>query len=148
MFFCLNQRKEFLEKALSSKSVNPIDEMKKCIKVLYDETETQERQLEALETLRDWCEDMNFAIDLHKIDQYKLLPIILNNKENEFRAIACDLIATLAQNNEYCQKTLVEHHILPLLFDKLENDTAENVRIKALYAISCKKFFINFFVNF
>jgi hypothetical protein len=46
---------------LKAKSINPIDEMKKCIVCLYDESEDGDRRLEALETLRDWCEDINFA---------------------------------------------------------------------------------------
>jgi hypothetical protein len=42
-------------------SINPIDELKKCIKCISDEGDLN-RQLEALETLKDWCEDINFAI--------------------------------------------------------------------------------------
>ncbi len=38
--------------------------MKKCIRCLYDDNEEFDRQLEALETLRDWCEDINFAIGM------------------------------------------------------------------------------------
>jgi hypothetical protein len=44
-------------------SINPIDEIKKCMKVLSEENDTS-RQIEALETLKDWCEDLNFAIGL------------------------------------------------------------------------------------
>ena len=42
-------------------SINPIDEMKKCIRYATDEADLS-RQIEALETLKDWCEDINFAI--------------------------------------------------------------------------------------
>ena len=41
--------------------MNPTDEMKKCIVCLNNENEGEDRKLEALETLRDWCEDINFA---------------------------------------------------------------------------------------
>jgi hypothetical protein len=50
---------------LKAKSINPIDEMKKCIVCLYDESEDEDRRLEALETLRDWCEDINFATGMN-----------------------------------------------------------------------------------
>ena len=40
-------------------SINPLDEMKKCIKVL--EEDDLDKKIEALETLKDWCEDINFA---------------------------------------------------------------------------------------
>ena len=36
-------------------SINPVDEMKKCINVL--EEGELDKQIEALETLKDWCED-------------------------------------------------------------------------------------------
>lgn len=42
-------------------SINPIDEIKKCIKVAKEDPELS-RRIEAMETLRDWCEDINFAI--------------------------------------------------------------------------------------
>ena len=58
------ERKDFLNQFFNTVSVNPIDEVKKCMKCLEDHTETQERHLEALETLRDWCEDLNFAIGI------------------------------------------------------------------------------------
>ena len=45
-------------------SINPVDEMKKCMTVLREENDTP-RQLEALETLKDWCEDLNFAIGIN-----------------------------------------------------------------------------------
>lgn len=71
------------------------------------------------------------------MDDYKLLPILLNHKDDEIRTLACDFIATLAQNNEYCQQTLIKSNILELLFKKLENDKVDSVKIKALYAVSC-----------
>ena len=76
--------------------------------------------------------------DFHKIDQYKLIPLIVNDKNEEIRALAFDLIGTLAQNNEYSQKTLIDFNILPIIFDKLENDSSDNVRIKSLFSLSCK----------
>lgn len=78
-------------------------------------------------------------LDFHKMDRYKLLPLLLNNKNDEIRTLALDFIGALAQNNEYCQKTLIEFKVLPLIYDRLENDASDSVRIKALYAVSCKK---------
>lgn len=129
------ERKKWLDTALSQMSINPIDEMKKCLKVLIDEND-QDRRAEALETLRDWCEDLNFAIDFHKINGYSLFSDLLNDKNNEIRALTCDLIGTLAQNNPYCQETLISSKILPLLLFKLDKDT-EEVKIKAMFSISC-----------
>lgn len=116
-------------------SINPIDEMKKCMKVLSEETDTS-RHIEALETLKDWCEDLNFAIDFQKLNGYSLLANILNNENETIRSLACDLVGTCAQNNPHCQETLLDFKILPLMLYKLDKDV-DDVKIKALFAISC-----------
>ena len=102
-------------------TINPIDEMKKCMKVLENDQETPERRLEAAETLRDWCEDMNFAIDFHKLDGYKLLPVLLNSPSEDLRAMTCELIGCCAQNNPYCQQTLLDAKILIYLKQNRKN---------------------------
>ena len=60
------KKKKWLEEALTNMNIDPAKEMKKCMKCLLEESD-EERQIQALETLRDWCEDMNFAIDFHKM---------------------------------------------------------------------------------
>lgn len=130
------ERRKWLSEALDSMSVNPIEEIKKCMKVIDNEVETEERRIEALEILIDWCEDMNFAIDFHKLNGYNLLSNILNDKGPEIRALACELIGALAQNNPYCQETLINAKYLPILLYKLDKDS-DNVKVKAMFAISC-----------
>jgi hsp70-interacting protein len=136
------ERRKWLENALNSMTINPIDEMKKCLSYLEtnnnekDNEQKIEKKLEALETLKDWCEDINFAIDFHKLNGYKLLPDLLNDSNSDIRALACELIGTCAQNNPYCQETLLSTKILPLMFFKLDKDV-DDVKIKALFAISC-----------
>lgn len=130
------ERQKWLSEALDSMSINPIDEIKKCIKVSENEEESEERRIEAMETLRDWCEDMNFAIDFHKINGYNLISKLLNDNNSEIRALTCELVGTLAQNNPYCQETLINAKYLPILFYKLDRDS-DDVKVKALFAISC-----------
>lgn len=143
------ERRKWLENALDSMTINPIEEMKKCMKYLdnkklQEETsggddsvnETIDKQIEALETLKDWCEDINFAIDFHKLNGYDLLPGLLNSSSQEVRALACELIGTCAQNNPYCQQTLIDAKMLPLMLQKLDKDE-NDVKIKAMFAISC-----------
>ena len=105
--------------------------------VIKDEKEEFSRQLEALQTLRDWCEDINFAVDLHKLGGYDLLPNLLNHENAEIRALSCDLIGTCAQNNPYCQETLLSSKFLPFILQKLDKDPNDEVKVKALYAVSC-----------
>lgn len=130
------ERKKWLDEALSTMNINPDDEMKKCMKCLREENDL-DRKLEALETLRDWCEDMNFAIDLYKMNGYELIPILLKDEEPEIRALTCDLVGTCAQNNEYSQETFITTEILSLMLKTLENDNENSVKVKALFAISC-----------
>jgi hypothetical protein len=42
-------------------TINPLDEMKKCINCLEDSTQPRELHLESIQTLIDWCEDINLA---------------------------------------------------------------------------------------
>ena len=79
---------------------------------------------------------MNFAIDFHKLDGYKLLPVLLDSPNEDLRALTCELIGSCAQNNPYCQQTLLDAEILPVVLQKLDED-AESVKIKAMFAISC-----------
>lgn len=51
---------------------------------------------------------------------------------------AADLIAELSQNNPYCQSRILAGGLLPTLLEMVDNGTSEIVRVKALYAISCK----------
>lgn len=129
-------KKKWLEEALTTMNINPVEEMNKCLKCLKEETDIN-RQLEALETLRDWCEDMNFAIDLHKINGYDMIRVLLKHDNHKIRALTCDLVGVCAQNNEYSQETFISEKILPLMLKTLENDKENDVKIKALFAISC-----------
>ena len=69
---------------------------------------------------------------------YELIPILLKDEEPEIRALTCDLVGTCAQNNEYSQETFITTEILSLMLKTLENDNENSVKVKALFAISCK----------
>jgi len=77
--------------------------------------------------------------DFHKIGGFHILPLLLTSRHAGLRWRAADLVATLTQNNAYCQNAVLELKLLPLLI-KLLDDASEDeqVRVKALYAISCK----------
>jgi hypothetical protein len=67
-----------------------------------------------------------------------MIPTLLNHENHEIRALTCDLIGACAQNNEYCQETFISAKILPLILKTLKEDKENDVKIKALFAISCK----------
>jgi len=68
-----------------------------------------------------------------------VLPLVLSSRHRGLRWRTAELIATLTQNNPYCQDAVVEARLLPLLI-KLLDDASEDeqVRVKALYAVSCE----------
>lgn len=51
---------------------------------------------------------------------------------------AAELIAELTQNNPYCQSRILSAGLLPSLLDMVDNGSSEAVKVKALYAVSCK----------
>lgn len=69
---------------------------------------------------------------------YEIIPLLLKHTSPEIRALTCDLVGTCAQNNEYSQESFVTSKIILLMLKTLENDQDNNVKVKALFAISCK----------
>jgi len=137
------EKKEWLDNALNNMNVSPLEEMTKCLNMVMDVRSPLDRRLEAISCLKDWCEDINFANDLAKINGYPLIvSLLLGNGENEpqIRAAACELAAVCAQNNPICQQGLLDFdnsRLLPLLIERLCYDPDQQVKIKALYAVSC-----------
>jgi len=77
--------------------------------------------------------------DFHRIGGFHILPSLLSSRHAELRWRAAELIATLTQNNPYCQSAVLEVKLLPQLMELLDNASEdEQVRVKALYAVSCK----------
>ena len=64
----------------------------------------------------------------------------LRSKEGEVRWRVLDIIAAFAQNNPYCQGMLLDLGWVPTLLEKIDKDPDNQVRIKALYAVSCEYF--------
>lgn len=78
--------------------------------------------------------------DLHAIGG--LIPLLnyLKNPHAPIRARAAEVVMTMVQNNEKCQKQVMEVKGLQLLLQNFTSDENLNVRAKALGAISCKLF--------
>lgn len=57
------------------------------------------------------------------------------------RWLCLDLIATLVQNNPYCQEAVIQAEMLPKMLEMLDKDCDATVKTKALYAVSCKSYF-------
>ncbi|XP_029051028.1 hsp70-binding protein 1 [Osmia bicornis bicornis] len=136
------ERQEFLKQTLSSLSVNVIEELQKCIRVLSnvvdlrpnDDTSEQEN---ALERIADFVDNIDTANDFYKIGGFSIFGPCLNSSQSSIRWRAAEVIAELAQNNPFCQERCLETGLFPILLNMIDTDPTDAVRIKALYAVSC-----------
>ncbi|XP_067654986.1 hsp70-binding protein 1-like [Haliotis asinina] len=134
------ERRQWLEKALTDMTMSPVERMQICIGVVRmekDDDDGVEKKITALEEIIEWAEQIDFAIDFHKIGGFQILPVLLNSDVPDLRWTCLDLIGTLTQNNPYCQAAVLEANLLPILLQLLDTDVNTTVRTKALYAISC-----------
>jgi len=139
------ERRRWLEEAISGMTVDVVKQLAEAIKILggeatfdpdaaSDDLEDVEMAFEAIE---DWCGNLDMANNFHKIEGFQVLKkCLLQSPHASIRANAANAVAEMAQNNPYCQVNFVQDAFLPALLDRMENDEAEEVRIKCLYAIS------------
>lgn len=124
-------------------SVNVIEELQKAIKVLSnvvdlrsdDDTSEQEN---ALERIADLVDNIDIANDFYKIGGFSIFGPCLNSSHSSIRWRTAEVIAELAQNNPFCQERCLETGLFPILLNMIDTDPSDTVRIKALYAVSCK----------
>lgn len=137
------QKKTFLKEALSSLTVNVIDELQKAVHTLSNvsnlriEDDVTEYE-NALETIVDLVDRIDVANDVYKIGGFSVFKPCLNSSHSSIRWRMADIIAELAQNNPFCQEKLLEIKVFPMLLHMIDKDSSEQARIKALYAVSCK----------
>ncbi|KAH9490359.1 Hsp70-binding protein 1 [Bulinus truncatus] len=134
-------RKMWLEEALSSMTVNPVERITHCVKVIEDavaDTEAgTEQMVNALSELQDWAEDLDIAGDFVKINGLRIVPKLLSSEVSELRWRCLELLGNLSQNNPTAQTALLTLKLLPVFLQMAENDPNPIVQTKALYAISC-----------
>lgn len=72
--------------------------------------------------------------------------------KSEHTSVQCktaELISTLVQHNPFCQEQFIEHpQYIHLLISLVDEDSVDEVRIKALHAISSKLFIMHIFNSF
>ncbi|XP_053545913.1 hsp70-binding protein 1 [Bombina bombina] len=138
------ERKQWLQEAMSSAFAGQADEvkqMKECLQELSADTsssEGEERKVRALELLADLCENLDNAADFCKLDGMNLLlSRYLECQESELRWRTADLIGICSQNVPFVQETVLSFGAMKKLLHLLDHDSSEEVRVKALFAVSC-----------
>lgn len=135
--------RKWFNEAVQAHTIDVIRRMKEISVVLNtpqqmldEQGVTPEEQEGMLEELQEHVEAIDMANDLHAIGG--LLPLLnyLKNPHASIRARAAEVVMTMVQNNEKCQKQVMEAKGLQLLLHSFTSDEDLNVRAKALGAIS------------
>ena len=157
------ERKKFLMAALSSLTQSPIEQLKKGIEFVnnrLNEIEgsdsSPEMITEATDSIQDCVENIildivssiDFANDFYKLNGLDLIKRLLSTRIPRCVTAGCDIIAETVQNNPSAQNTVTDSGLLVDLLNLVDGNVAsvlalsegnqlEDVRVKALYAVSC-----------
>lgn len=129
------ERRRFLEEALRSMTIDVVDKLQHSMNILIDSNAPEEEQVQAIESVTDFIENIDTANDFYKIGGFCILIPCLNSPYPSVRQCTAELIGELAQNNPFCQKHLLDMNILPKLIELLTDEPS--VSNTALHALSC-----------
>ena len=93
-------------------------------------------KLVAFDNFEQLVEQVDNANDIENLGLWPSLAALLSNEEADLRRYACWCIGTAVQNNVKCQERPKALGIIPQLINVAINDSEEQVRRKAIYAIS------------
>ncbi|XP_055305643.1 hsp70-binding protein 1 [Sitodiplosis mosellana] len=128
------ERRQFLENALKALTIDVIEQLQTAAETIGSETATEDMKVNAMDTILNYVDDIDTAIDFCKIGGLFVLLPCLCSPYSAIRKKSARLVAELAQNNPYCQQQLLAADVLPKLMDLLtESETA----IDGIRAISC-----------
>lgn len=129
------ERRRFLEEALNSMTVNVIEQLEMAAQVLTTNESSEAEQVEAIEIILDYVDNMDTANDFCKIGGLNIiLPCMASSPYASVRSKSASLIAELSQNNPFSQKMLLELNVLPKLIELLSDSETSTAAIRA---ISC-----------
>ncbi|KAE8593950.1 hypothetical protein XENTR_v10019383 [Xenopus tropicalis] len=138
------ERRQWLQQAMNSAFSGQADEVKmikECLQELSNETnsgEEEDGKERALELLADLCDNLDNASDFCKLGGMDLLlSRYVNCPEAELRWRCADLIGICSQNVPFVQEMALRSGAVKILLQLLDLDPNDQVRIKALFAISC-----------
>ncbi|XP_077518020.1 hsp70-binding protein 1-like [Amblyomma americanum] len=132
-------RIRWLSRAMEDLLVNPYDEMRRSLHIIRDclmESHNIARVLVAcLANVQQYIDVVDYAKDFEKMGGFQVFPELLDYPSSLVRIETCALIAELVQNNPHCQRAalLSTRRLLRLL----DSEPDDEVRCKALYALSC-----------
>ncbi|CAG9864335.1 unnamed protein product [Phyllotreta striolata] len=133
------EKKKFLEGALSSMTLNVVEVLQKQIKLLRGIERMKDDDLSgylnALDIILDYVDNLDTANDFHKIGGFLILNPCLRCRDGKIRATTCELIGVLSQNNPYCQNVMIQNGFVTTLLGIIEKDLDVQVIVKAILAL-------------
>lgn len=128
--------KKWLNEALENMTINPVERLKLCLNKLKDEEISVEEKREFAEELCHWTEELDLAKDFFTIGGLEILNPLLDHQDDQIRIQGCSLIATLVQNNDHCQRIIVQSGLQEKLLKMVDESSNPDVKTKAVTAIS------------
>lgn len=122
--------------ALDNITVNPVDRLKICIKQIKENSNDSEKCQSFLDELCHWTEELDIAKDFFAVGGLEILVSLLDHHDDEIRMKTCSLMATLVQNNDHCQRIIVQSGLQEKLLKILDQSNNNDLQTKALTAIS------------
>ncbi|KAJ8711240.1 hypothetical protein PYW07_008482 [Mythimna separata] len=140
-----DQRRQFLEDALRSLTVNVAEVLDNAIKVLTNREllnsikagdELPDEVKNSFTILLDYVDDMDVANDFSKMGGFAVFPMCYSSENEDLRARASSVLGTLCQNNPYCQERALNSGLLAVLLSLVQTERGTALT-KCLYALSC-----------
>ncbi|CAF0850211.1 unnamed protein product [Rotaria sp. Silwood1] len=131
-----DDKKQWLNDALENLTVNPIERIKLCLSKIKDNQTSEEQKKEFLDELCHWSEELDLAKDFFTLGGLEILSPLLEHKDDNIRIQTCSLLATLVQNNEHCQRIIVQSGLQQKLLQIVSESNNPDLKTKAVTAIS------------
>lgn len=127
------ERRKFLEEALKSMSVDVVAEMQRICGILMDPDASESEKVDAMSELSDYVENLDTANDFCKIGGLPVLMKCLDSEMTSLRESAARTIGSMAQNNPFTQKQLLDDKFITKLMTLISDP---EMGAKALYGLS------------
>ncbi len=125
-----------MNEALENITVNPIDRIKLCISKIKDNQVNEQQKKEFLDELCHWAEELDLAKDFFTLGGLDILSPLLDHNDEDIRIQTCSLLATLVQNNDHCQRIIVQSGLQQKLLQIVDESNNVELKTKAVTAIS------------
>ena len=121
-------------------TVNPVERLKICINKIKEKQTSDQQKREFLDELCHWSEELDLAKDFFTVGGLDIIGPLLDHSDDQIRMQTCSLLATVVQNNDHCQRIVVQSGLQEKLLKILDQSKNADLQTKAVTAISGSSF--------